>query len=118
MLTMKLLQSKALSEVRSNIDTYHTKLYDSVVSLVGKINALPPRLLRRCTHQTNRENVPSNIPGEYFRRAITIPFFFDDMISHLNNRLFDVQRKAIMDLGIVPSVFLTRRQTHHRRRSS
>ena len=66
---------EALSEVRSNIDTYHKKLYDSVVSLGGKINALPPSLPRRCTQQTNRENVPSNTPEEYFRRAITIPFF-------------------------------------------
>ena len=62
---------EALREMRSNIDTYHKKLYDSVVSLGGKINALPPSLPRRCTHQTNRENVPSN-PEEYFRRAITI----------------------------------------------
>ena len=29
----------ALSEVRSYIDTYHKMLYDSVVSLGGKINA-------------------------------------------------------------------------------
>ena len=107
MLTMKIVTVKeVLSEVRSNIDTYHKKLYDSVVSLGGKINALPPSLPRRCTHQTNRENVPSNTPEEYFRRAITIPFF-DDMISHLNNRFSDVQRKAIMALSIVPSVFMT-----------
>ena len=66
---------EALSEVCSNIDTYNKKLYDSVMSLGGKINALPPSLLRRCTHQINRENVPSNTPEEYFRRAITIPFF-------------------------------------------
>ena len=64
-------------------------LCDTVVSLGGKINALPPSLPRRFTHQTNRENVPSNTPEEYFRRAITIPFF-DDMISHLNNRFSDV----------------------------
>ena len=50
--------------------------------------------------------MPSNTPEEYFRRAITIPFF-DDMISHLNNRFSDVQRKAIMALSIVPSVFMT-----------
>ena len=91
---------EALSEVRSNIDTYHKKLYDSVVSLGGKIKALPPSLPRRCTHQTNRENVPSNTPEEYFRRAITIPFF-DDMISLLNNRFSDVQRNVIMALSIV-----------------
>ena len=65
---------EALSEVRSNIDTYHKMLYDSVVSLGGKINVLPPSLPRRCTHHRNRENVPSNTPEEYFRRAITIPF--------------------------------------------
>ena len=65
---------EALSEVCSNIDTCHKKLYDSVVSLGGKINALPPSLPRGCTHQTNRENVPSNTPEEYLRRAITIPF--------------------------------------------
>ena len=64
---------EALSEVRSNIDTSIKKLYDSVVSLCGKINALPPSLPRRCNHQTNRENLPSNTPEEYFRRAITIP---------------------------------------------
>ena len=29
------------------------------------------------------------------------------MISHLNNRFSDVQRKAIMALSIVPSVFMT-----------
>ena len=97
---------EALSEVCNNIDTYHKKLYDSVVSLGGKINALPPSLPWRCTHQMNRENVPSNTPEEYSRRAITITFF-DDMISHLNNRFSDVQRKAIMALSIVPSVFMT-----------
>ena len=73
-----------MSEVHSNIDTYHKKLYDSVVSLGGKINALPPSLPWRCTHQMNRENVLSNTHEEYFRRAIIIPFF-DDLISHLNN---------------------------------
>ena len=51
---------KALSEVRSNIDTYHKKFYYSVASLGGKINALPSSLPRRCSHQTNRKNVPSN----------------------------------------------------------
>ena len=95
-----------MSEVCSNIDTYHKKLYDSVVSLGGKINALPPSLSRSCIHQTNRENMPSNTPEEYFRRTITISFF-DDMISHLNNRFSDVQHKAIMALSIVPSVFMT-----------
>ena len=50
--------------------------------------------------------MPSNTHEEYFRRAITIPFF-DDMISHLNNRFSDVQRKAIMAQSIVPSVFMT-----------
>ena len=29
------------------------------------------------------------------------------MISHLNNRFSDVQRKAIMALSVVPSVFMT-----------
>ena len=96
---------EALSEVRSNIDTYHKKLYDSVASLGGKINALTPSLPRRCNHQTNRENVPSNTAEEYIRRAITI-HFFDDMISHLNNRFSDVQHKAIMALSIVLSVFM------------
>ena len=57
----------ALSEGCSNIDTYLKKLYDSVVSLGGKINALPPSLPRRYIHQMNRENVPSNTPEEYFR---------------------------------------------------
>ena len=49
--------------------------------------------------------MPSNTPEEYFRRAIT--FFFYDMISHLNNTFSDVQRKAIMALRIVPSIFMT-----------
>ena len=66
---------EALSEVCSNIDNSHKKLYDSVLSLGGKINALPPSLPRRCTHQTNRENLPSNTPEEYFKRGITILFF-------------------------------------------
>ena len=48
----------------------------------------------------------SNTPAESFRRAITIPFF-DDMISHLNNRFSDVERKTIMALSIVSSVFMT-----------
>ena len=76
------------------------------MSLGGKHNTLLTSLPRRCTHQTNRENMPSHTPEEYFPRAITIPFF-DDMISHLNNRFSDVQRKAIMALSIVLSVFMT-----------
>ena len=92
--------------MRSNIDTCHKKLYDSGVSLSGKINTLPSSLPWRCTNQTNRENVLSNTSEKYFRRAIII-LFFDDIISHLNNRFSDVQRKAIMALSIVPSVFMT-----------
>ena len=76
------------------------------MSLGGKINTFPPSLPPRCTHQTNRENVPSNTHEEYFRRAITNPFFYD-MISYLNNRFSDVQHKAIMALSILPSVFMT-----------
>ena len=52
---------EALSEGRSIIDTSHKKLYDSVVSLGCKINALPPSLPWRCNHQTNRENLPSTL---------------------------------------------------------
>ncbi len=40
---------EALGEVRSIVETYLKKLYDSVVSLGGKINVLPPSLPRRCT---------------------------------------------------------------------
>ena len=40
---------EALSEVRSNTDTYQKKLYVSVVSLGGKTNAIPPSLTWRCT---------------------------------------------------------------------
>ena len=65
---------EALSEVCSYICTSYKKLFDSVVSLGGKINALPPSLPQRCNHKMNRENLPSNTPEEYFRRAITIPF--------------------------------------------
>ena len=69
---------EALSEVRNNIDTYHKKLNDSAVSLRGKINSLPPSLPRS---QMNRENVPSNTPEEYFRRALTISFWWHDFLS-------------------------------------
>ena len=95
----------ALSEVRETIDAKHKEWFDTAIALGQKVNAPPPQLPRRCSRQTARSNTPGETPEIHYKRTITIPFL-NQLISHLNSRLSDIQQKAIMGMKIVPSVLM------------
>ena len=95
----------ALSEVRSTIDVKHKEWFDAAVALGQTVDAPPPQLPRCCSRQTAQNNTPGETPDIYYKRTISIPFL-DELISHLNSRFSEIQKKAIMGMRIVSSVFM------------
>ena len=69
-----------------------------------------PSVPRRCSHQTKRDNTPGDIPEEYFRRTLTIPFI-DQLLQHMEKRFSPLQSKAIQGLRLVPTVLMSMTDT-------
>lgn len=65
-----------------------------------------PSLPHTRGRQTNRDNVPAETPEIYYRRVITVPYL-DYLISELDTRFSDHQRKSMMALSLIPSVLVT-----------
>ena len=86
--------------VRENTDQHHSKWYKSAVNLSEQLSS--PSIPRRCSRQTKRENAPANIPEEYYRRTLTVPFI-EHMLSHMEMHFTELQQKAVMALKIIPS---------------
>ena len=49
-----------LQDVQDNVNTYHSTWFSTVE--VGVLPSLP----RRCSHQTQRSNVPADTPSQYY----------------------------------------------------
>lgn len=74
-------------------------------SLGQAVDATPPQLPRCCSRQTAWDNTLAETPAIYYKRTITTPFL-DELIFHLNFCFSEIQQKAIMEMKIVPSVFM------------
>ena len=94
-----------LQDVRDDVVTHHKAWYQIAVATGDKVGATQT-IPRRCGRQTARSNVPADTPEEYYRRAITIPFL-DEMLTHLDHRFSEIQRKAMAALWVVPVVLMS-----------
>ena len=94
-----------LTDVRKNINQNNNRWYNLAVQLSARVNGNSPSIPRRCSRQTQRDNVPAETPEEYYRRSLTIPFL-DHILSHMETRFSGLQQKAVMALQITPSVIL------------
>ena len=65
-----------------------------------------PSRPRRCSRQTQRDNIPGDTPEEYCRRTLTIPFI-DELLQHMETRFSPLQSKRIQGLCLVPTVFMS-----------
>lgn len=71
-----------ITSTRNDEDVYNSVFEES--TKLSAINGLENLSIpRRCGRQTQRNNVPSDNPEDYFRRAIYLPFL-DMMIQQLN----------------------------------
>ena len=65
-------------------------------------HASQPRI---CGHQGGRDNVPSNTPVEYFRRAISVSFL-DEILTQFDKRYGPLQRKVSEGMFLLPKLLL------------
>lgn len=62
-----------VDSVRQSVDEYHEKWFIEAVDMAKSVD-VQPAMPRICSRQTQRDNAPSSIPSEYFKRNVTIPF--------------------------------------------
>lgn len=80
-------------------------VYNSVFEAATQLSAVSDHVLsipRGCGRQTQRNSVPGDIPKDYFRRGIYLPFL-DMMIQQLNFRFSCLAGHVTQALRLVSS---------------
>ena len=94
-----------LQDVRDNVSTYHSTWFNTVDSMCQEVGVLPS-LPRRCSRQTQRNNVPADTPSEYYCRSLSIPLL-DHLLSEMKSRFSHHQQTALLGLCIIPAIMVT-----------
>jgi len=104
-----LIVQETLSEVRREVDSKFSTVYNSAINL-GKHAAVDPSLPRVCERQIHRAN-PSKMsnltPEFYYRTSVFIPFL-DSMMQELQTRFSTLHQDIAVASKLVPSVLLKR----------
>ena len=91
-----------LVKQRCDVDRFHLQVYNEVTVLcqsVG-IEESVPRVTNR---RQNRQNLPSDSPGEYYKHTTTIPML-DHLISELNVRFTEYSSQFLLQFTqLLPS---------------
>jgi len=88
---------------KNNIQSFNSIYTKSLISAdMHKIEVKKPRT---CSKQTNRENILTDDPKEYFRLTLYLPFL-DYLISEIKNRFVDHGHETIMHLQYLIPYFL------------
>lgn len=95
-----------LKDLRENVDENHDRWFAEVATLCTCIGT-EPSLPRLCGRQTQRSNIPSRTPNEYYKRTITIPLL-DHIISEMVSRFSKHQQSIVNGLLLVPSIIVTK----------
>lgn len=93
----------ALKEVRDNVDDRSERWFREAQRMGEQHDGPLPSVPRRCSRQTQRDNIPGDTPEEYFRRTLTIPFI-DELLQHMETRFSPLQSKAMQGLRLVPTM--------------
>ena len=94
-----------IQDIRDNIDTYHTEWFLTISEMLSQVGE-EPSIPRRCGRQTHHSNVPAASPSEYYKRVISIPVV-DHLLSELRGRFDRHQRRALLGLCLVPSLYVS-----------
>ena len=97
--------TSSLQQVRENVDSYHSKWFETVSKVCNEVGTTPS-MLRICGCQRHRASIPASNPSEYFRRTITVPIL-DHLLSELDKRFSSHQKTAFQGPYLVPSVLVT-----------
>ena len=96
----------ALSNVRENVDQYHSKWFSDIQAMCNNIG-VEPTIPRLCGRQRHRSNTPAQSPLEYYRITVTVPLL-DHLLSELDTCFSKHQQTALQGLFLVPSVLITK----------
>jgi hypothetical protein len=90
---------QSVQHVRDNVDNFNSTWFDIAKNKSGAVGADGPTIPRRCGRQRDRNNVPA----EYYKRSITIPFL-DHLLSQLQSRFSSDQQLVARGLSLVPAI--------------
>ena len=93
-----------LKDVRKGIDDWHKSWYEFALKVAEDVG-VEPSIPRRCSRQTQRDNVEGESPEVYYRRSLTIPFL-EHLENELDNRFSHNAKIASSGLCLVPSVIM------------
>ena len=80
----------------------YEQVYKNMTNMAEMANMSGLQIPRRCGRQTQRNNVPSNSPKEYFQRVVFIPFL-DHLLSQFDMRLGGMAKQSILGLHLLPN---------------
>lgn len=96
------LVKETLDHIRSRIESYHRKWFDTAKEIATKLNT-EIKMPRLCGRQQHRENVPAEGVEEYYRKSLSVPFL-DHMIVELNTRFIDGQQHVPGGNAVIPEL--------------
>ncbi|KAK4873837.1 hypothetical protein RN001_013197 [Aquatica leii] len=92
--------------MRADCDQVFDHLFEDAESNANKL-LIEIKMPRLCGRQTNRNNVESGHPRDYYRRTIFIPFL-DHFIEELESRFNHRMESAISLERLIPDKFMKR----------
>ena len=96
-------------ELREEVDKWHKVWFEMAVDVAEAVNTEEPSIPRRCGRQTQRSNVPADVPEVYYRRTLTVPFL-DHLISELSDRFSANAKVGTLGFCLVPAVLVKKRK--------
>ena len=89
--------------LRENVDQESDVIFKQAVQMADQLN-VEPNIPRVAKKQIYRDNVPVNLPEEYFKRALVIPIvdtFISEMTYHFNNLICNAAKLLILILSFI-----------------
>lgn len=81
---------------------YHGDWFQEAARVAASLDT-EPSMPRLCGRQTQRANAEADSPEEYYRRNLTVNFV-DTLISEMDSRFGELQKKTVLGLKLVPAV--------------
>ena len=77
-----------------NDESIFERVFETASTMAKAANLTTLEPARQCSRQTQRNNVPSSSPKEYFKRALFLPFI-DAIISQVNLRFSSLSKQVV-----------------------
>ena len=99
-----------MKDTWKNIDMKFKSWYEEALKLAASVG-VTETVPRRTSYQRYRNNTPSQLPIDYYRRAVAIPLL-DNLITQLQQRYTGQERHAHGLLCLIPSIMLGSEKEH------